>query len=174
MSTTRQFLIGASVAAATFIAAPANAQSGAARLAGSLSPHVASTNPSPAFLADARRLMEEGKFKEARRTYRAIVDEQRAAGEYPVDALRGVVQAEFALKNDRATAIALDELAEAASLFGDPETRIRSLFQAALVYQQLNMRTHVVDRLGEIRALLKSPAISAETRKDIFDRIPKE
>jgi hypothetical protein len=119
------------------------------------------------------RLMTEGRFRDARRAYRTIVSQQRADGEYPMDALQGLARAAFALNDNRGTAAALDELAAAADKFGDPETRLRSLFDAALVYQGLGDRDQVADHLPEIRMLLKSPVIAEATRQDIGGRIPK-
>ncbi|HVT38871.1 MAG TPA: hypothetical protein VHE78_07495 [Gemmatimonadaceae bacterium] len=174
MSTSPQVLFAASVIAAALLPAPAGAQTEAASHAARSAPApVATLGASPAALLDARRLFEQGRFKDARRAFRTLAAEQRAAGEYPVDALRGLSRAEFALNDDRATATTLDELAAAASQFGDPETRLRSLFDAALLWQGLGYGDYVASRLGDIQLLLKSPAIGEETRKDIAARIPK-
>jgi hypothetical protein len=127
----------------------------------------------PAVMEDAQRFMTEGRFKDARRVYRSIIAGKRAAGEYAIEALQGLAKAEFALNDDRATAATLDELADAAGKFGDPETRIRSLLESALLYQGLKNNERVADHLAEIRVLLKSPAISEATRTDVTDRIPR-
>jgi len=173
MATSRQFFIGASIAAAALIAAPAGT---AAAQPGSVSrAHSFPEAPPPRTaerLEDAQRLMMEGRFRDARYVYRALANEQLAASEYPSEALRGLANVEFALNDTRATAEALDELADAASRFGDPETRVRSLFQAALLYQGLKYHDRVSDHIGEIRTLLKSPAIADSTRNDITARIP--
>ncbi len=174
MFTSRQVLIGASVVATALIASPSEAQYGDTRFAApGVDAHTARLVPSRATGENAARYMEEGRYRDALRVFRRIAAEQRAHGEYPLDALRGVVRAEFALGDERGTARALDELADEASRFGDPETRIRSLFQAALIYQRTSNRHHVEDRLAAIRTLLKSPAISEETRRDISTSIPR-
>jgi hypothetical protein len=177
MATSRQFLVGAVVAATALIAAPAaqaSAQSSKQMLADRAASAASGAALNPAVIEDAQRLMTHGRFKDARRVYRTIIADRRAAGEYPVDALRGLVNAEFALNDNRATAAALDELADAAGQFGDPETRIRSLFDAALLYQGLKYNERVASHIAEIRTLLKSPAITEATRADIADRIPRK
>jgi hypothetical protein len=174
MATSRQFLIAASISAAALMPAQARAQSN--NSAAAVRNAAVRVSPAPtvsAALEDAMRLMTEGRFKDARRAYRTIVSQQRADGEYPIDALQGLARAAFALNDNRGTAAALDELAAAADKFGDPETRLRSLFDAALVYQGLGDRDQVVDHLPEIRMLLKSPVIAEATRSDIGGRIPK-
>jgi hypothetical protein len=174
MSTSPQVIFAACVITATLVSTPAGAQTEAAgRATRNASAHVATVAASPAALAEAQRLLDDGHFKDARRVFKTLIAEQRAAGEYPVDALRGLAHAEFALSDDRATATALDELAAAASQFGDPETRLRSLFDAALLWQGLGYREYVVSHIADIQFLLKSPAIAEETRKDIAARIPK-
>jgi hypothetical protein len=179
MATSRQFLVGAVVAAAAIIAAPAapaaqaSAQSSRKMLADPGASAMSGAALNPAVIEDAQRFMTDGRFKDARRVYRTIIAEKRAAGEYAVDALRGLANAEFALNDNRATAFALDELADAAGQFGDPETRIHALFDAAVLYQGLKYHDRVASHIGDIRALLKSPAIAEATRADIADRIPK-
>jgi hypothetical protein len=176
MATSRQFLVGAVVAAAAILAAPAaqaSAQSGRKMLADPAASAASGTALNPVVIEDAQRFMTDGRFKDARRVYRTIIAEKRAAGEYAVDALRGLANAEFALNDNRETAAALDELADAAGQFGDPETRIRSLFDAALLYQGLKYNERVASHIAEIRTLLKSPAITEATRADIAGRIPR-
>jgi hypothetical protein len=174
MSTSPQVFFAASVIAAALISAPAGAQTEATgRVVRNASASVATVAASPAALLEAQRLLGEGHFKDARRVFKTLIAQQRAAEEYPVDALRGLARAEFALNDDRATATALDELAAAASQFGDPETRLRSLFDAALLWQGLGQREWAASHLADIQFLLKSPAIAEETRKDIAARIPK-
>jgi hypothetical protein len=175
MAPSRQFLVAASIGAAAFMAPQAGAQSNDGVLNARSAPaHVLPAPSARAGLEDAMRFMTAGRFKDARRMYRSVVTQQRADGEYPLDALKGLVNAVYALNDNRGTAMALDELANAADQFGDPETRLRALFDGALVYQTLGDRDQIVDHLGEIRKLLKSPVVSQETRKDISDRIPKE
>jgi hypothetical protein len=176
MATSRQFLVGAIVAAAAIIAAPAaqaSAQSSRTMLADPAASAASGAALNPVVIDDAQRFMADGRFKDARRVYRTIIAEKRAAGEYAFDALRGLANAEFAMNDNRATAVALDELADAAAQFGDPETRIHALFDAAVLYQGLKYHDRVASHLGDIRALLKSPAITEATRTEIADRIPK-
>ena len=174
MATPQRFLIVGSLLATTFVAAPA-----AARTTGSLSAtrgstlRVSGASIASPTLADARRLTEEGRYKDAQKAYRAIISQKREAGEYSADAMRGLAQVEFALGNLRATATALDDLADAAGHFGDPETQVTSLFQAALTDQDLKNREQVTEHLAKIRSRRKAAAISEETRRDVVSRIPR-
>jgi hypothetical protein len=56
------------------------------------------------------------------------------------------------------------ELAESAEQFGDPTTRLRALFDAALMYQRLGRSDRVRDCVRDIWPALKSPAIEPSIR----------
>jgi len=170
MSISQRLVIVAAVAAIAAVPRDARADHAkpvSLRTAAGLVPAVRA----PITMADAQRLAEEGRYKEAARAFRALASQQRAAGDYPVAALRALADVEFALDDNRGSAAALDELADAASQFGDPETEIRSRFDAALLYQQMGEREAAAVHVPRIKSLLKSPAIAAETRADIASRI---
>jgi hypothetical protein len=175
MATRRAFLVAASaVATAMAAATPAVAQNNSTAPA----PRVPVLNPTVALratvtLRDAQRLVEEGRYHDAARAFRDLIADQAAVGEYARDAMRGLAQAEFALGNTRATALALDDLAAAAKTFGDPETQLTSLFNAALLYQEAGDGEQVSSHLPQIRSLLQSPAIPEAVRADIGARVPR-
>ena len=75
------------------------------------------------------------------------------------------------LENERAAARSLDQLAGSAEELGDPETELRALFQAAVLYEFVGDRPQAADRLPRIRELLEAEGISDETRRDIASRI---
>jgi hypothetical protein len=135
---------------------------------------LATTTPgggSPVVLDDAHRLVEQGQFAAAERTFRAVAVELRAVGKSPVAALRGLANVAYFRGNNRGAALALDELAAAASEYGDPEAQVNAVLDAALLYQELRDRPAVAARVVSLRRLLQSPALSASTRESINSRL---
>ncbi len=164
--------LAAAVAAAAVAAAPA-----ALSAQQHLYPSFALPRLAPTIALTAResgpadQLAVEGRFREAAKLYRQTADSHVAKGEYAREELLGLAAAHFALNDLRATARTLDELAEQAAAYGDPETRLTSLFQAALLHQQLHAKTEVAEHVAKIRPLLKSPVIPASVRQEIGARI---
>jgi protein-disulfide isomerase-like protein with CxxC motif len=105
---------------------------------------------------------------EASRPYWSVVSEQHAAEDYPVTALRRLAFMYFSAGDDYAAASVLTELA---AEFGDPATRLRSLFDAALLYRDAARSDRVLECVRQIRPLLKSVAIPQATRAEIASRI---
>ncbi|HVT41251.1 MAG TPA: hypothetical protein VHE78_19600 [Gemmatimonadaceae bacterium] len=122
-------------------------------------------------LATADSLNQAGRLSTARRRYRALIDEQRAADQYPAEALWHLANSYFYHDQDLESAATLEELAEAAGRFGDPATELRASFQAAVLYQQHRQPLRVAPRVARIRALLQSPVIADEIKKDIAARL---
>ena len=85
----------------------------------------------------------------------------------------GAESSSLPLENERAAAKSLDRLASAAEELGDPETELRALFQAAVLYEFVGDRAQAADRLPRIRELLAAEGISDETRRDIASRISR-
>ena len=119
--------------------------------------------------ADALAL--DGKLVEAGRLYWSVVSEQRAVEDYPVATLRRLVVMYFSAGNEYAAASVLTELADAATQFGDPLTRLQSLFEASLLYREVGRDDRVLDCLRQIRPLLQSAAIPVAARVEISNRI---
>ncbi|MBI3568503.1 MAG: hypothetical protein HY084_09935 [Gemmatimonadetes bacterium] len=155
---------------ASLAAVPATAQSASALAASRALPAYIATDRAVS-IADAQRLVEQGRLRDARNAFRRVALEQMDAGEYAAEALNGLARTEFALNDLRATASTLDLLASEAARFGDPEVRLRSLVEAALTYQDLGDRQKVADLVPAIQALLKSPVISEATRRDVASRL---
>ena len=140
-----------------------------------------SLRPGPLTPADRERLdatvrradtlVLQNRFIEANRLYWAVVGEQHAAGEYPVDALHRLASAYFQAGDDYAAANVLAELAESATEFGDPPTRLQSLFDAALMFRNAGRLDRMLECVRQIRPLLGAAAIPEATRKDIARRI---
>ena len=120
--------------------------------------------------ADSLALTEAREFL-WRVLYWSVVSEQRAAEEYPVTALHRLAFMYFSAGDDYAAANVLTELAESASEFGDPVTRLQSLFDAALLYRDAARTDRVLECVRQIRPLLKSVAIPEGARAAISRRI---
>jgi hypothetical protein len=124
-----------------------------------------------AIILRADTLVLNGKLVEASHLYWSVVSEQRAAEDYPVTALRRLAFMYFSAGDDYAAASVLTELAESAAEFGDPATRLRSLFDASLLYRDAARTDRVLECVRQIRPLLKSVAIPEATRAEIASRI---
>ncbi len=113
------------------------------------------------------KLVEASKLEEASRLYWSVVSEQHAVQDYPVTALRRLAVMYFNVGDNYAAASVLTELAESASEFGDPATRLQSLYEAALMYRDAARSDRVLECVRQIRPLLKSVAIPEAARAEI-------
>jgi hypothetical protein len=127
------------------------------------------TNP----IDDARRLFEEGRWKEARSAYERATRDARVQGEYGREAFEGFANLQYAFDDVKGAARTFDELGERASAFGDPETELVAFFKSALLFQEAGDRVSAGTRVPRIKTLLKSPVISEATRKMVEERIAK-
>jgi hypothetical protein len=126
-----------------------------------------------AALRSADALAASGHLREAIRSLRSVASEQAAAGDYAGESLRRLADLQYGVGDEFQAANTLDELADAAQTFGDPPTRLRALFDAALVYQGLKLYDRVPERVRQAKLLLKSPAIDQSLRSDIASRMLK-
>lgn len=159
-----QKLQNAMIAAVAFVVLAHGAQAQAdARLSKS--------NVRAAVAATPASFFEHGDLPAAERAYAALADAQNRAGENPVDALRQLANVQFARNEYRAEVATLDEMAMAAGRFGDPETRVRSLLEATMLYKRLGDRVAAESHVAQITVLLRSAGISPDTRRIIKARI---
>jgi hypothetical protein len=119
----------------------------------------------------ADTLVLDHKLLDASRLYWSVVSQQHAAEDYPVTALRRLAVMYVSAGDDNAAANVLMELAASATEFGDPATRLQSLFEAALLYREAARADRVLDCVRQIRPLLKSAAIPEAARAEISSRI---
>lgn len=112
-----------------------------------------------------------GRFNEARRLYRTLIDEQGSADEFASVALWRLATAHLWVDARHDAAEVLDELARAAARYGDPETEMRATFEAAVLWSHLKRQDLVVERVARVRSLFKSPAITDELKDDYRSRI---
>ena len=103
--------------------------------------------------------------------YWSVVAEQRTAAEYPADVLRRIALMYFVVDEKYIAADVFMELAQSAAEFGDATTRLRSLFDAALMYQRLGRKDRVAECVRQIWPLLKSPGIPSTIRVDFMARM---
>lgn len=169
---TRQLLLALTIVAAA--ATPAVAQGTTARL-GALPITGAPSAPDPARvsaqLATADSLAFAGRNGEARGRYRQLIDEQRAGGQYPREALWHLANSYLEVNESDRVASIMDELATAAAMFGDPTTELNATFEAGVLYQRMRLPTKAADRLARVKELLQSPAISDEAKRQVEGRM---
>jgi hypothetical protein len=130
-------------------------------------------------LAVADSLVYSGKLHEAQVRYRELVEELRASGQYPRDALWHLATSylytnpsgEVAAPDAGEVAGIMDELSAAAAKFGDPTTELNATFEAAALYQGMHMSVRAAQRLDRVKELLQSPAISDGAKRQVEGRI---
>ena len=124
-----------------------------------------------AMLARGDSLEAAGRVHEARRQYQSLIDQQRAAGQYPLRALWHLANSYYFHDDEVRAASTLDELADAAGRFGYPATELRASFEAAVLYQRHHQPARVAQKVVRVRALLNSPVIDEATKKEIEKRL---
>jgi len=122
-------------------------------------------------LAEADSLAAAGRNGPARKRYRAVIDEQLAAGQYPSEAYWQLTNSYFFHDDDFRAAETLEELAAAASRFGDPAMELRATFESAIMFQRHKVNARVAPKVERVRALLKSPVIDRELKESIERRM---
>lgn len=167
MTASRRMLLAAVIpAAATLLAAaPAAAQGFAAAVR-----PVAIAHATPS-VGDARRLVQEGRWKEARSAFGAIVDDARTRGEYAKDALLELARLRYMMDDVRGAAQTYEELGAQAETYGDPATELEARFDAAILYQEAHDRVAMSPQLKRVQQLLKSPAIGDSLKETVSSRI---
>jgi tetratricopeptide (TPR) repeat protein len=100
-----------------------------------------------------------GRYRDARRALREILELQERGGVYTAPTLRRLANVEFSLERPLAAASILERAADAASAAGDPITEIQALVDAMIVYGQEGRRNRARELRPRIEALLNSPAI---------------
>ena len=171
MSTRLHIFTGAALIAIASSTAAAQSSAHLHRVTDAMSIAAPDSARAVRIIAAADTLAATGHVRDAMRSLHSLASDQRAAGEYPADALRRLANLQFGAGQELDAANTLDRLADAAQEFGDPTTRLHALFDAALVYQGLKMFDRVPERAREIVPLLKSPAIDAKVRTDISAQI---
>ena len=124
-------------------------------------------------MTQADEALGAGRLKEARKFYRTLIDEQRAGDQYAGEALWRLASSHFFADDLRSAADVLDELAAAASRFGDPAMELRATFESAVLRQRLRQSSAASAKLPRIKELLQSPAISEAQKKDTELRMVK-
>jgi hypothetical protein len=166
------------VAAVAATAMPMSAQSFAAAPARTFVVRRTATDPADAariraLLDKADESLVAGRLGDAKKAYRNVIEEQRAAGLYAGEALWHLASAYF-FSDDNAGAVeTLDELAVEAARFGDPSMELRATFESAVINQNMRRPSSVAAKLARVKALLQSPAISDTQKAEVTERIAK-
>ncbi|MGQ0647812.1 MAG: hypothetical protein ACT4P7_09590 [Gemmatimonadaceae bacterium] len=100
-----------------------------------------------------------GRTAEARRIYRGLINEQRAADQFAGTAMWRLALNYLYADEHRRAAETLDDLADAAVRYGDPSLQLRATFEAAVLWKALKRSDLMLERLDRAKALLQSPAI---------------
>jgi hypothetical protein len=124
-----------------------------------------------ALLSKADASLQAGRVKEAVGVYRAIIGEQRNEGQYAGRTLWLLAQTYYATDDLGRAASVLDELAEAAGQYGDPVMELKATFESALLNQAMKKPAAVAARIPRIKALLQSPAVSLEQKRQVESRL---
>ncbi len=169
--------IFASVALAALVISPSDANAAPAVRAttgGTPGTIVADSSHVSAVLSSADALAASGRVSEAIRSLKTLAEEQHKSGEYAGSTLRRLADLQYGAGDAYQAAHTLDQLADEAGTFGDPTVRLRALFDAALIYQELKLYDRVPEHTRQITTLLKSPMIDDRVRSDIAARIRSE
>ncbi len=122
-------------------------------------------------IAHADSLVFAGRLGRAEDLYRDVIRDEEQAGRYARDAYWKLAVAFDLADNTASTARTLDQLAEAASTFGDPQTELAASFESARLHVLMRDGRTARTRAARVRCLLQSPAIPAAVKADYEARI---
>lgn len=122
-------------------------------------------------MLDARRLADEGRWRDARDAYDAIIGDLRITGSYPKDALQELANLKYLMSDARGAALTWEDLGGTAETFGDPATELDARFKAALLFQESHDKRAVALQVARIRQLLKSPVIPDDAKERVERQI---
>ncbi|MES2525371.1 MAG: hypothetical protein V4617_21955 [Gemmatimonadota bacterium] len=122
-------------------------------------------------LENARRLLTEGAYDEARREFLIAIVLERDAGRVPTEASLGLAHTLFGQNRARDAATVLEELASDAWRKGQPDCEARALMDLVWLNARAGRNTDVRADIGRLRTLMNHPDVKESTRKDINARI---
>jgi hypothetical protein len=175
MSATPKVFMTAAVAAAVAALAVSTASTAGAqdlRFA-SRSTSTANVGATIPTVDEARQLVADGKWKDARSAFNSIVDNARVKGDYAREALEELANLKYLMEDVHGAAQTFEQLGAEAEIYGDPATEIDARFKAAVLFQEAHDKRAVALQMPRIKALLKSPVISDATRENITKRIAR-
>lgn len=119
----------------------------------------------------ADELAFTGHFSAARTRYLSVIASLDSASMFPGEALWALATMEYGRSRELQAAEALDQLADAAVRYGQPEWQARALLEAGLIYQNHGRPDLSVPRARALKLLLTSPAIRPSVRAQIAERV---
>ena len=122
-------------------------------------------------MARADSLLFAGRLDKARDLYRDVISDETEAGHYAREAYWHLAVAFDLNDNTENTARTLDQLAEAAATFGDPQTELSATFESARLHALMRDGRTAMDRVARVRCLMQSPAIPDDVKAGYQARI---
>lgn len=122
-------------------------------------------------LQKAGDLLLEGHVSAARREYADIIELQRSHNVLPTEAmwqLAGLYNTEGSWKR---TAAVLNELAEDAERYGNPQVQAEALLEATVLYDKARMPQEALACAKRLDSLMGSPFVTEELRQEVQRRI---
>lgn len=120
----------------------------------------------------ARVLATVGSLAESRTILHDVIADEKRGEMYAGVALRMLANVEFSLDRPTEAAEVLIDLADEAARVSDPNTEIQALVDAIIVFSQEGRRSQARALVPRVRRLLDSPAIPAETRRELARMLP--
>ena len=122
-------------------------------------------------LAKASDLLLEGQISAAKKEYADIIELQRSHNVLPTEAmwqLAGLYNSERSWKR---TATILNELAEDAERYGNPQVQAQALLEATILYNKARMPQEALSCAKRLDSLMASPFVTEELRQEVQRRI---
>jgi hypothetical protein len=127
---------------------------------------------------DVRRHLDRGdvlssqmRFAAAAHEYQLAVDIARREGHLPSGTTWKLALAHFNGNNLVAGAVALDRLADQASLVGDLGVEALAIYNAAWLYSKAGRKAETAARVSRLKGLLRSRYMPIAIRDDLLGRI---
>ena len=138
-------------------------------------PAANTTDPSTAAstrLARAEELVKRGRIAQASREYIKVAKMQRAQNVLPSEALWKLAELHNTYgQSPERTANVLASLAADAERLGEPAVEAKALLEATILYNEADMPEKARDCASRLDALLTSPGVSDEVRREAQSRI---
>ena len=122
-------------------------------------------------LDKASDLLLEGQISAARKEYAQIIELQRSHHVLPAEAmwqLAGLYNSERSWKR---TASILNELADDAERYGNPQVQAQALLEATILYNKARMPQEALTCAKRLDDLMASPHVTDELRQEVQQRI---
>ena len=125
-----------------------------------------------ALLDRARELVQRGRIPAASQEYIRVVEMQRAQNVLPTEAMWELAELHNTYERiPERTANVLAALAADAERLGDPATEAKALLEATILYNKAYLPQKARDCASRLDALMTSPLVSEEFRREAQQRV---